>query len=184
MEIHTPLKLLRAGIIDAWIACYPDVPDHDDSELACFHLDRLPTHLVVAEGHPLLQLGNRLSLEDIVTYPSVALPDNAFPKLQQLLQKKGLWNLPLSMKRYSNGKWEGQMAKDLTIGYANSLTLRLFSEPHIILPIDIQIETGDTLVVPRAYAENERLLKLLTTLKARAAKLADQFPDMRVVEDG
>ena len=53
MEIHTPLRLLRNGVIDAWIGCYPDVPDEDDSELACFHLTRLPSHLVVAVDHPL-----------------------------------------------------------------------------------------------------------------------------------
>ena len=184
MEIHTPLRLLRNGVIDAWIGCYPDVPDEDDSELACFHLTRLPSHLVVAVDHPLLYLGDHITLEDVRRYPSVALPDNAFPKVQKILQELGLWNLPLPVRRYSSDKWEGMMTQDLRVGYANSFTMHLFSAPHVVLPIDIPLETGDTLVVPRAYVKNLRLLELLAHLKGRAAILADRFAEVRVAGDG
>ncbi len=32
LEIHTPLRHVRSGLIDAWIGCYPDVPEADDPE--------------------------------------------------------------------------------------------------------------------------------------------------------
>ena len=48
----------------------------------------------------------------------------------------------------------------------------------------IPLETGDTLVVPRAYVKNLRLLELLAHLKGRAAILADRFAEVRVAGDG
>jgi DNA-binding transcriptional LysR family regulator len=181
MEIKTPLRLLRTGVIDAWIGTYPDVPDADDQELACFHLTRLPTHLVVAVDHPLLALGERITLDDVRHYPSFALPDHAFPRMQHILQQLGLWNLQVPLRRYSHEKWEGRMTHDLRVGYANAFTLHLFPEPHVVLPIQIPLETGDSLIVLRRYAEHRRLQALLACLTAKAAQLAEQFSDLQLV---
>lgn len=179
LEVHTPLDHLRTGVIDAWIGCYPDVPDADDSEFACFDLTRLPTHIVVAQGHPLTALGDSVTLEDVRQYHSLALRDNAFPKVQRILQSVGLWNLPLNLKRYSRNKWEGRV-EDLIIGYATCFSMSLYEVPQVILPIAIPLEVGDTLIVRRQYAKNPRLLALLEDLKGKAFDLSQRFPDVRI----
>jgi len=53
MAVGCPLCLLRDGVIDAWIALYPDCPDEDDSEIAAFPIYRFPYILVADESHPL-----------------------------------------------------------------------------------------------------------------------------------
>lgn len=108
VEVATPLDHLRSGVIDAWIGCHPDVPDDGDAELACFPLTRLPTHLVVADSHPLLTLGRAVTLEDVQHYPSLALPDGAFPRIQAILEELGLWSSPCDMRRYDQTRWEGK----------------------------------------------------------------------------
>ena len=179
LEVHTPLQHLREGVIDAWIGSYPDIPDDDDNDFACFHLTRLPTFLVVAEGHPLLALGNRITLEDVKRYPSLALPDNSFPKVQKILQELGLWSLPLNIQR-CNGNWQDKTPEKLAVGYATSLTLDLFKSPQVLLPIQISLEVGDTLIVRREYADHPRLTELLEHLKCKVLELTHKFADVRI----
>lgn len=179
LEVHTPLHHLRTGVIDGWIGCYPDVPDADDQELACFDLTRLPTHLVVAADHPLLELGASVTLDHVRQYPSLALPDNAFPKVQQILQDLGLWNLPINVKRYSPEKWEGKI-ENLAVGYASCFTIGFSPTPLVVLPCPIPLEVGDTLIVRRRYAEHPRLLALLNYLKDKALCLFERFSEVRI----
>jgi DNA-binding transcriptional LysR family regulator len=179
LEVHTPLKHLREGVIDAWIGCYPDVPDDDDNDLTCFHLTRLPVRLVVAQDHPLLELGEAITLEDVKRYPSLALPDHAFPRVQEILQGLGLWNLPLNLQRYRDN-WQNKIQSGLTVGYATSFTLHLFRSPQVVLPLQIPLEVGDTLIVRRDYADHPRLIGLRDNLKAKSLELAKRFGDVRV----
>jgi len=176
VEIHTPLRHLRTGVIDVWIGCYPDVPEEDDPDLVAFHLTRLPTHLVVSVNHPLLKLGTNITLEDVRQYPSLALRDGAFPKVQSVLQKLGLWNQPINLNRYSSDHWEEMVNSTLMVGYASAFTISLFQSPQQILPLPIPLEVGDSLIVRREYAEHPRLLKLLELLRTRAQNLAKQYP--------
>ena len=180
LEIRTPLQYLRTGIIDAWIGCYPDVPEQDDPDLACIHLTRLPTRLVVAADHPLLKKGSAISLDDVRQYPSLALPDNAFPKVQQTLQGLGLWNLPQQITRYTPQKWTGRVKSNLIVGYASAFTIGLFDTPQVVLDVPISLEVGDSLVVRRDYVNHPRLLNLLEHLALRAQQLATQYPDVRI----
>lgn len=181
VEIATPLDHLRSGVIDAWIGCHPDVPEDDDAQLACFPLTRLPTHLVVADGHPLLQLGEAVTLEDVRRYPSLALPDGAFPRIQAILEELGLWSSPCDMRRYDQMRWEGKAADEVTVAYATSFSLRQFPVPQMILPVPIPLEVGDTLVVPRSFAEHPRCQALLAALRQRARALAEHHPEVRLV---
>jgi len=181
VAIHPPLEHLRNGVIDAWIACYPDVPEQDDPDLACFHLTRLPTHLVVAADHPLVELGEAVTLDDVRLYPSLALPDNAFPKVQAVLQSLNLWNLPQRLNRYDYQEWEGRVVSDLVVGYATAFSLSLFRRPQVVLPIHIPLEVGDTLVVKRDYASHPRRALLLQWLKWRAQDLARLYQDVELV---
>lgn len=182
LEVATPLQHLRCGVIDAWIGCYPDVPEND-GEMACVHLTRLPTQLMVAAGHPLLQLGEAITLEDVRRYPTLALPDGAFPKVQAILQGLGLWSSPVERRRYDTAHWEGRTADGITVGYATSISrsLELVPTARVILPIAIPLEVGDTLVVPRRFLEHPRCRDLLAHLKRRAQQLAERHPDVRLV---
>lgn len=178
LEIHTPLQHLRNGVIDAWIACYPDIPAGDDPDFTCFHLTRLPTHLVVREDHPLLEVGDQITLEMVKQYPSLALPDGAFPKVQVVLQQLGLWNLPVNLHRYSSDEWEGRVESDLVIGYATVFSMSFFKTPQVVLPLPIPLEVGDSLVVRRDYATHPRLLQLLEQLRSKALVLANQYSEV------
>lgn len=179
LEVHTPLRHLRDGVIDAWIGSYPDIPGDDDQEFACFHLTRLPTYLVVGEGHPLLAMGDSITLDDVKKYPSLALPDNAFPAVQTVLQGLGLWNLPLNLQRY-NGNWQDKSSEKLAVGYATAFTLHLFQTPQVLLPIQIPLEVGDSLIVRHEYAKHPRLTELLGHLKNKALELSRKFADVRI----
>jgi DNA-binding transcriptional LysR family regulator len=180
LEIHTPLRHLRSGVIDAWIGCYPDVPEPEDPEFACFHLTRLPASLVVRADHPLLALGAAISLEDVKRYPSLALADGAFPRVQARLQELGLWNLPQQGSRCTRQRWERLVDADLVVGYASAFTLHLFEAPQVILPVPLGLEVGDSLVVRREYADHSRLLAVLEHLRQRAAELARRYSEVRI----
>lgn len=181
LEIGLPLRLLRNCVLDAWIGCHPDVPAEDDPEFACFHLTRLPTHLVVAPDHPLVSLGADISIEDVHAYPSLALPDGAFPEIQRQLEALGLWNSPSRVRRYAFARWEGRTADQLTVGYATAFTIHLFSTPQVILPLAIPLTVGDTLVVTRRYQDHPRLLELVVLLRRRAIELARLYPEVVLV---
>jgi len=181
VEVATPLDHLRSGVIDAWLGCHPDVPDDDDPELACVPLTRLPAHLAVAEGHPLLRLGEAVTLEDVRRYPALALPDGAFPKIQLALQGLGLWNSLSEIRRYDPERWEGKAADAVTVAYATALTIGRFPVPQVLLPVQIPLEVGDTLVLPRRYRDHPRCQRLLAQLRQRAQSLAARFPDVRLI---
>jgi len=180
LEVHTPLQHLRTGVIDAWIGCFPDVPDEDDPDLACFHLTRLPTHLVVSQNHPLAKVSSAITLQDIRSYPSLALRDGAFPNIQQILQELGLWNLTIDKFRYSKDQWEGLVESDLVIGYASAFTLGLFESPQVVLPLSIDMDVGDSLVVKREFIGHPRFLSLLNQLKEKARQLSRQYADVSI----
>jgi DNA-binding transcriptional LysR family regulator len=180
LEIHTPLEYLRNGVIDAWIGCFPDVPEDDDPVLTCFHLTRLPTHLVVGENHPLLHLGDAVTLEDVKHYPSLALPDGAYPKVQKVLQELGLWNLPQHIQRHSQLQNKTRYSSDLVVACASAFSISLFPTLKVILPIPIPLEVGDSLVVRRDYASHPRLLGLLDHLQSKAMVLSEEFSEVSI----
>lgn len=180
LEIHTPLRHLRDGVIDAWIACYPDVPEGDDPDLICFHLTRLPTHLVVSENHPLLDMGDQITLDDVKQYPSLALSDGAHPKVQQVLQELGLWNLTQNIQRSSQWQSKARYPSALVVSPASAFTLSFFPNPQVVLPISIPLVVGDTLVVRRDYENHPRLRNLLEHLRFRAKQLAKQYPEVSI----
>lgn len=182
MEITAPLQLLRQGILDAWLGVYPDTPEPDDPDLTCVHLCRYPIHLVVALGHPLLALRDKVTLEDVKAFPSLALPDGAYPVLQQRLETIGLWNAPSRVHRYKYELWHGRTADQVTVGYASPFTLKLFPTQQQVLPIAIDVEGGDCLIVRRRFRQHPRLLALLALLQERVAELAQSVAELRLVE--
>ena len=182
VQTKKPLELLRNGVIDAWLGCFPDLPEPDDDTLTSIHLTRLPTHLAVAADHPLVRLGDAVSLEDVRAYPCLALPDGAFPRIQAVLEQLGLWNSLEAMQRYDHNRWEGRTADQLTVAYASAFSVGLFNTPHVLLPITIPLQVGDSLVIKRCYADHPRALLMIAALRQRARQLAAQFPDVSLVQ--
>ena len=79
MHVAHPLAMLRDDVLDAWIAPFPDCPTADDSNSASFPLAYFPCHLIAVKSHPLFSITHELTLEDIVAYPCLYLPEGAFP---------------------------------------------------------------------------------------------------------
>jgi len=181
LDVATPLSLLRRGVVDVWIAGYPDVPDDDDDDFAVVHLDRLPTHLVVSPGHPLTRLGDAITLEDVHQFPALALPDGAFPKCQAALEGLGLWNSASAVRRYSYDAWEGRTDDEVTVAYASAFSIGLYPTEKVILPIEIPLTVGDSLVVPRRFAEHPRFLALVAHLRQRLVEMAPAYPELEIL---
>ena len=179
MAVSQPLSLLRDGVIDAWIAPYPDCPDRDDPEFASFPLMYGPCLLVAASSHPLFSFEKSLELEDVLAFPSLSLPDGAFPIFEAFARSLGLWNSPFRMTRYKRELWEERMEAELMTSFSSLLSLDMFAEKQRILPIKLDQEFGDVLVVRRDYASHPRLLQLKNTLFDRLGPWVERFPAIR-----
>jgi DNA-binding transcriptional LysR family regulator len=178
LNVHQPLSLLRDSILDAWIGAYPDVPDPDDPDFASIPLLRHPINLVVGDKHPLLKAGDGLSFEMVSEYPSLALPDGAFPKFEACLKGIGLWNSPSRISRYNHDKWEGRWEAELLVGYASIFSIDFYPQPQYFLPLQLPILVGDNLVVKREYAEHPRLQQLLADLRQQLKPWLEANPEL------
>ena len=182
-EYERPLQLLREGVIDAWVASYPDVPAATDPTIACIGLSRMPIWLVVDQAHPLLELGEQVTFADVAAYPFMPLPDGAFPKFQAVLEACGLWDAS-TPKRIRDPSWLGQINReDLLVGFATPLSLLLSGDCCRVLPLKLPVEVGDALLVPRQYERAPQTLQLLAELRSRLQSLAGAAPEL-VVLDG
>ena len=182
MAVSQPLSLLRDRVIDAWIAPYPDCPGDDDSEVASFPLNYSPCILVANESHPLFLNQKELTLDNIAAYPSLALPDGAFPVFNSYARSIGLWNSPSRILRYKKEKWEGRTEDELTNSYSNLFSLDMIANKHHILPIKFDQKFGDILFVRRNYSDHPRFLALKSTLLERLKPWAKLLPDIRFCE--
>ena len=182
-EYERPLQLLREGVIDAWVASYPDVPAATDPTIACIGLSRMPIWLVVDQSHPLLELGEQVTFADVAAYPCMPLPDGAFPKFPAVLAAYGLWDGGTE-ERIRNPAWFGQVnSEDLLVGFATPLSLLLSGDCCKVLPLELPLEVGDALLVPRQYERAPQTLQLLAELRSRLESLAGAAPEL-VVLDG
>ena len=180
LDVNKPTELLRSGVLDVWLAGYPDVPAENDPDLQCFALTRLPLYVVVTANHPLTKLGDAVTLADVADYPCLALKDGAFPEAQRRLEALGLWNTPARVHRYKPEKWLGLTSDQVTVGYASSFSISLFPEPMVTLPIDLDFIVGESLVVKREYAEHPRFKRLLELMQQRSIRLAASFSDVSI----
>ena len=182
MDVSRPLALLGDGVLDAWIAPYPDSPPEDDPELATYPLAYFPCHLTAIEKHPLFSITRELTLEDITAYPSLALPSGAFPVFENYAKSLGLWNSLSNMFRYDASKWEGRNETEMTTTFASIFGLALFNETQKILPFKLHQIFGDVLVVKRTFADHPRVHELRKVLRSRLRPWAEKYPEIRVCE--
>ena len=181
--IHKPLRWLREGVIDAWLAGGPDWPDPDDPEFAVIDLCHMPVHVVVAPSHPLLrqlERGKPLSWDDVAAFPSLALPPGAYPKVEASLQKLGLWSSPTRMNRYRRSLWEGKSEQELAVGYATVLSEQV-AGVLVRLPLQLPIASGEALVLRRPWAQHPAIQTLTTQLRQRLKPLAQLHPELVLV---
>lgn len=174
--VGLPLALMRQRVIDGWIASGPDWPDPDDPELVALPLCRYPVHLVVGPNHPLLNQGP-ITWDDVAAFPSLALPPGTYPLVEACLKQLGLWNAPVRMGRYRRERWEGQAEADLTIGYATVLSERVAGS-LVRLPLDLPLDSGESLVVRREFGQHPHTLGLAAELHRRLEPFAAAAPEI------
>ena len=182
MAVSQPLSLLRERVIDVWIAPYPDCPDDDDPEIASFPLCRFPCVLVASETHPLFSIQNQLTIDDIAAYPSLSLPDRAFPIFEAYARSIGLWNSPSRILRYKTEKWEGRTEDELTTSFSDVFALDMFPIKQRILPVKLEQEVADILVVRREFAHHPRFNELKSILFDRLRPWVEKYPEIHLCE--
>ena len=179
------LQLVRERIVDAWLCGLPDLPEPEDPDLTAIVLSTMPVHCTVAEGHPLL-LRHPLELEHLADFPSLALPEGAYPKVEQGLKAMGLWSTPVRMGRYRRDQWEGLTESAATIGYATALSLELCRDPsgpgQAILPITLPFHSGEALVVRREFATSPQIQELIALVRTRLQPYCERHPEIKLVD--
>jgi hypothetical protein len=179
LEYDRPLQLLKERIIDAWIASYPDAINDDDTEFTAIRLSRMPLQMVVMKGHPLLELGNQITFDDIAKFPSLPLPSGSFPRVQKVLQEIGLWQNTSVPTEFD---WRGSSdIEDLMVGFSTPLTLPLYGDSYKVLPLQVPVVVGDALVVAREWANSTQVHTLVSLLRSRLETLANALSGVEVL---
>ncbi len=178
--LRRPLQLLEDRVLDAWVGSYqPDLPDADDPHWLVIDLLREPVQLLADPGHPLAE-ETGLSQGDLQRFPSLALPAGWFPRTEAVLRSQGLWQDPVDMPRYDPASWEGRCADGVTLTYGQSLTEALLPGT-VRLDWDLQLLTGEALVVRRDLAERAPIMELIERLRRRAREIAGQLGDVSAI---
>ena len=180
--VERNLRLLRERIVDAFVTGLPDRPAADDPDLSVIVLSEMPVFFVARADHPLAGSRTPLSLAEIAQYPSLGLPEGAYPLVEQALRTIGLWNDPVRMHRYRRDRWEGRAEADLCIGYGTPLSMAISGGELVRLPLELPFRSGDALVVRRTFAEHPELQTLHRHLLARLKTLALDHPELKVIE--
>ncbi|MFM7266246.1 MAG: LysR family transcriptional regulator substrate-binding protein, partial [Cyanobium sp.] len=174
------LQLVRDRIVDAFLTGLPDLPEPEDPELTALVLSSMPVFFVAAADHP-LAAQSQVTLAEIARFPSLALPEGSYPRVEMALREIGLWNDPVRMTRYRRDLWEGRAEAELTIGYGTPLSLVVSGEGLVRLPLELPFRSGEALVVRRESAEQADLLALRQLLLERLNALARIHPEIQPV---
>ena len=166
-----PLHLIHEGIIDAWISSYqPDLPEPDNPDFAVIDLCKTPVKLVANKHHPLAKKKD-ICKQDLESFPALSLPKGWFPLTEKKLRSHGLWSTEARMKKYRKELWEDKTEDQITLSYATCLGLEVMENP-IVLDYDLDLTSGESLIVKRGLMDNEKVHSLLSCLKERILKKA------------
>lgn len=175
--MERPLHLLKKRIIDAWLGSYqPDMPDKQNPDFLVIDLCKTPVYLCASHGHPLINKG-RVAREDLDDFPSLSLPSGWFPKTEAILKSHGLWSTPSKMKKYKPKKWENRTQDNLTLCYATCLALEVMTNLEKI-NYDLELVSGESLVILREFADTKIISDLLTHLKRRVKEKSHIHKDL------
>ena len=181
LNVSYPLALLKDSILDAWLACYPDVPD--DDEFIVINLTRYPSYFLVDRNHPLLERSENLQLDDLQDFPVLSLPDGAFPRIQNHLKGLGFHRSNVGATRHEIKCWEGLTEDQLTISYGTVHTIGTFGGGKVPLPLSTGLTVGDSLVVKRCFSSSVFFRELVLYLSECAQSLADTVDDLECCSD-
>ena len=172
-----PLHLLREGIIDAWIGSYrPDLPEKNDPDFIVIDLCETPVKLVADKLHPLSGKED-ISKRDLEAYPSLSLPEGWFPRTEAKLRSHGLWSTEARMKKYKKELWEEKTTDQVTLGYATCLGLEVMKN-LTVLNYDLDLMSGESLVIKKQLIDNAKIQSLLTVLKNRIIEKSKKHPEL------
>ena len=116
--------------------------------------------------------------EDLARFPSLALPEGWFPRLEARLRAQHLWSTPsVQFRRYDESSWEGRMADAVTLCYGNALNQPLHQE-LVQLDWGIGHIDGEALVVRRDLTERGPILLLLAELRRRMRQLSERHHEL------
>ncbi len=172
-----PLHLIREGIIDAWISSYqPDLPDPDNPDFAIIDLCKTPVKLVANEYHPLAKKKD-ICKQDLESFPALSLPKGWFPRTEAKLRSHGLWSTEARMKRYKRELWEGKTEDQLTLSYATCLGLEVMKD-LAILNYDLNLISGESLIVKKSLIDNRKIQSLASCLKERVIEKSKIYDEL------
>ena len=124
-----------------------------------------------------------LSFQDIAQYPTLALPEDSYPLVEQALRSIGLWSDPVRMQRYRRDLWEGRAETELTIGYGTPLSMEINGGELVRLPLNLPFDSGEAVVVHRDFAADPELQALVQHLQERLHYLARGIPELRLISE-
>jgi len=175
LGVQRSLGLLRSRVIDM-VVCngFEFLPDDwiysngywECGDLIAFELHRYPVELACHPGHPLFNV-NPLTGREFWSYPSVALPNELFPRKSKALIARGLWQDLVQIKRHSWKNWEGLSRDRKHLVYTNSLRRRVMPNDIAIkvLPFELGIVDVDVIVVVKPFASLEPVQALCEIIK-------------------
>ncbi|NDH68756.1 MAG: hypothetical protein EBY22_12795, partial [Gammaproteobacteria bacterium] len=175
LGVRRSLELLSSRVIDMAVCNgFEFLPNNwiyanghwECGDLVAFELYRYPIELACHPGHPLVKL-DALTGREFWSYPSVALPNELFPRKSQALIAKGLWQDIVQTKRHSWKHWEGLSRDRKHLVYTNCLRRRLMPAGIEIkvLPFDLDMMDVDVVVVSRSIAGVGSVQALFKSIK-------------------
>lgn len=169
--IDKPMQLLQERVIDAWISStISDLPAPDDPTYQVYALAEIPVEIACAMDHPLVHT-KQLSRDDLLQFPSLALPSHLYPKFSSQMQSKGLWTEAANMRSYDFHQWEARAMGSLATIPINLLSTNANAQ---LTPLDFNVGINDcvAVVVRRDMAEQAAVHQLLGALQRWLAHLA------------
>ena len=175
-------QLVSERVVDACLAGLPDGPTEQHPDLTAIPLMRMPVFFCCAPQHPLLDRA-ALTIADIAEFPSLGLPEGAYPQVEQTLKMLGLWNNPVRMRRYRRDRWEGKTEEQLVVGYGTPLSMRVSGGSICRLPLALPFDSGDALVVRKDVVDDPCIQELVQLLQANLRRcLADGLAEVEILD--
>ena len=81
------------------------------------------------------------------------------------------------MKKYKKELWDGKTEDQLTLSYATCLGLEVM-ENLTILDYDLNLTSGESLVMKKSFAEHTQIQSLLLCLKKRILEKSKVHDDL------
>lgn len=179
--ISRNFQLVRERIVDACVIGLPDVPEGHDSDLGVKILSSMPVFFVGCQDHPLAHRPC-LSYGDIADYPTLALPEGAYPKVEESLKSIGLWNDVVRMSRYRREAWEGRTEAELTIGYGTVLSREVSGDNLVRLPLELPFASGEAIVVRNEFFGHPRFIALCDLIRSRLLPFSLRYPELQLLD--